>query len=95
MKLKGNFTQIPNKIIESLIRARLGGTEEGWKVEFRGSHLGVTSNQQDTRPSDREETSSSDLGDSQEINKEKKERVEKIKKQIRERHAFLRNGNHG
>lgn len=162
MKLKGNFTQIPNKIIEALIKSRLGGTEKDviftvcrdtygwgrefaqiayggfakqtglsrpycvrvvknlrlkriiiginsvtknsphlyrinedikeWRVEFRGGSPGVTSNQQDTKPSDLEETSSGDPRGNQETNKEKKERVEKIKKQIRRQHAFLRNG---
>lgn len=54
-----------------------------WKVTFRSSDPQVTSDQLGTRGDDSEDTLNSDNGVTQEINKESKERSEKIKKRIK------------
>lgn len=56
-----------------------------WKVRKRSSHLLVTSNQVDNFNNDHEVTKDRDLQVTQEINKENKERTERIKAEIREK----------
>lgn len=165
-KLKGNFTTVPNNILEALIKAKVSGTEidvilaiirttlgyqkelaeiaylylskqtgldrsyciklvknlrrrkivkkisgdsktsknwlginsntNEWQVELRGSDSQLTSDLQDTSSSDLGVTTSSDSQITHKINNKEinKERVEKTKQQIRERHPFLiRRGN--
>ena len=155
MKMKGNFTQVPNNVLEILSLAKLSGTEVcivlavcrftfgwgkeyaqisngglgketglprtycieilkelrklnvltksnsssknrpnywkvnqdvvEWTVELRDSQLGLTSKLKQTTSSQPETTKSSEPQLTQEINKESKEKVDEIKRKIRER----------